>query len=148
MPNNAIYGQQSTLSQTDANLHINIEDFVQKYPDWQFPILKRWSSAIFKKAVTSHKYEWTERDLRPTKCKVASEAVASDATSMYVDTAGVFNTDDVLQKPSGEQVIVTAVSGGTLLTIKHWAGTAEAAAGRLTACHVFIIMAMREICAW
>lgn len=125
MPNNAIYGQQTTLSQTDNNLRINIEDFVAKYPDWQFPILKRWGSDIFKKAVTSHKYEWTERDSRPTKAKVASESVASDATSMYVDTAGVFNVDDVLQKPSGEQVIVTAVSGGTLLTIKHWAGTAE-----------------------
>lgn len=125
---NSIYGQQSTLSQTDANLHINIEDMVTKYPDWQFPLLKRWSSAIFKSEVKSHKYEWTERDLRPTKCKVASAAVAADATSMFVDTSGVFNVDDVLQKPEGEQVIVTAVSGGTKLTIKHWTGTPEAMA--------------------
>lgn len=125
MPN-TIYGRQSTLSQTDANLHINIEDMVTKYPDWQFPLLKRWSSDVFKAEVKSHKYEWTERDLRPTKAKVASATVASDATSFYVDTPGVFNVDDVLQKPSGEQVIVTSVSGGTLLTVKHWAGTAEA----------------------
>jgi len=120
-----IYGQKSTLSATDSALHINIEDAIGKYPDWQFPLLKRWDGKVFKSAVKSHKYEWTEKELRAIKALVASATVASDATSMYVDTAGVFNVDDVLQKPDGEQVIVTAVSGGTLLTIKHLAGTEE-----------------------
>jgi hypothetical protein len=122
---NAIYGQQSTLSASSERLHINIEDAIAKYPDWQFPLLKRWNSKPFKAEVKSHKYEWTERDLRPVVAKVASDEVASDATSFYVDTPGVFNVDDVLQKPSGEKVIVTAVSGGTLLTVEHWTGTAE-----------------------
>lgn len=125
MADNVFYGQKSTLSTPDATLHINIEDQIVKYPDWQFPILKRWNSTVFKAQVKSHKYEWTERDLRPSQAKVASATVASDATSFYVDTAGVFNVDDVLQKPDGETVIVTAVSGGTLLTVAHWAGTAE-----------------------
>lgn len=119
------YGQKSTISATDSALHINIEDTIGKYPDWQFPLLKRWSSKIFKADVKSHKYEWTERELRAIKAKVASATVASGATSFYVDTAGVFNVDDVLQKPDGEQVIVTAVSGGTLLTVKALAGTPE-----------------------
>lgn len=126
MSDNSIYGQKSTLSDTDSALHINIEDQIVKYPDWQFPLLKRWNSAVFKSEVKSHKYEWTEKELRPVTAKVASATVASDATSMYVDTSGVFNVDDALRKPSGEIVIVTAVAGGTLLTIKHWAGTAEA----------------------
>ena len=122
---NSIYGQKSTLSATDSALHINIEDQIVKYPDWQFPLLKRWSSKVFAKAVQSHKYEWTERELRPIKAKVASATVAADATTFYVDTSGVFNVDDVLQKPDGEIVIVTGVAGGTLLTIKAWTGTPE-----------------------
>ena len=119
------YGQKSTLSASDSALHISIEDAIGKYPDWQFPLLKRWDSKVFKAEVKSHKYEWTEKELRPIKAKVASATVASDATTFYVDTAGVFNVDDVLQKPDGEQVIVTAVAGGTLLTVQHLAGTAE-----------------------
>ena len=121
----SLYGQKSTFSATDSALHINIEDTIGKYPDWQFPLLKRWSSKIFKAEVKSHKYEWTEKQLRAVVAKVASATVASGATSFYVDTAGVFNKDDVLQKPDGEQVIVTAVSGGTLLTVKALAGTPE-----------------------
>lgn len=121
----SLYGQQSTISATDSALHINIEDTIGKYPDWQFPLLKRWSSKIFKADVKSHKYEWSERSLRPVVAKVASATVASDATTFYVDTAGVFNVDDVLQKPDGEQVIVTSVAGGTLLTIKALSGTPE-----------------------
>lgn len=120
-----IHGQKSTFSATDSALHINIEDTIGKYPDWQFPLLKRWSSKVFKADVKSHKYEWTEKELRKVVAKVASATVASNATSFYVDTAGVFNKDDVLQKPDGEQVIVTAVSGGTLLTVKPLAGTPE-----------------------
>ena len=121
----SLYGQKSTFSATDSALHINIEDTIGKYPDWQFPLLKRWSSKIFKAEVKSHKYEWTEKQLRAVVAKVASATVASSATSFHVDTAGVFNKDDVLQKPDGEQVIVTAVSGGTLLTVKALAGTPE-----------------------
>jgi len=119
------YGQKSTLSASNETLHINIEDTITKYPDWQFPILKRWNSKIFKATVKSHKYEWTEKEMRPVKALVASATVASDATSMYVDTAGVFNVDDIMLKPDGEQVIVTAVAGGTLLTIQALAGTPE-----------------------
>lgn len=122
----SLYGQQSTLGASDSNLRINIEDQIVKYPDWEFPILKRWGSDVFKKAVLSHKYEWSEREARPQKAKVASATVASDATSFYVDTAGVFNVDDVLRKPNGETVIVTSVSGGTLLGVKPWTGTPEA----------------------
>lgn len=119
------YGQQSTLSASSSALHINIEDQITKYPDWQFPLLKRWNSKIFKAEVKSHKYEWTEKELRPVTAKVASATVASGATQLYVDTAGVFNVDDVFQKPSGEQCVVTAIAGGTLVTFKHLSGTAE-----------------------
>ena len=122
----SLYGQQSTFSASDQDLRINIEDLVTKYPDWQFPILKRWSSKVFKSPVVSHKYEWKERDLRPVTAKVADATVASDATSFTVDTPGVFNVDDVLRKPNGELVIVTAVSGGVSLTVEHWSGTPEA----------------------
>lgn len=121
----AQYGQQSTLSANDNNLRINIEDTLGKYPDWQFPLLKRWSAANFKADVRSHKYEWTERDLRPVKALVDSATVASDGTVFDVDTPGVFNVDDVLQKPDGEQVIVIAVAGGVHLTVQAWAGTPE-----------------------
>jgi hypothetical protein len=128
MSDTSSYGQESTLGASAANLRINIEDQVVKYPDWQFPLLKRWNSSIFKKDVLSHKYEWSEREMRPQKAKVASATVADSATTFYVDTPGVFNVDDVLQKPDGEQVIVKAVAGGTLLTVEHWTGTAESMA--------------------
>jgi len=122
----SLYGQQSTFSANDKTLHINIEDLVGKYPDWQFPILKRWNSKVFQGQVKSHKYEWKERDLRPVTAKVADTTVASDATSFVVDTPGVFNVDDVLRKPSGQLVVVTAVSGGVNLTVEAWTGSAEA----------------------
>lgn len=121
----SLYGQKSTLSATDANLRINIEDQITKYPDWEFPILKRWSSNVLKSEVKSHEYRWEERENRPQMAEVASATVASGATTFYVDTAGVFNVDDVLQKPDGEQVIVKAVAGGTLLTVEAWSGTPE-----------------------
>lgn len=125
MDNNSIYGQKSTFTASEANLRLNIEDQITKYPDWQFPILKRWGSSVFNKPVKSHKYEWSEREMRPVKAKVASATVAADATEFYVDTPGVFNVDDVLEKPDGEKVIVTKVSGGTLLTVRSWTGTPE-----------------------
>lgn len=123
---NSYYGQKSTFSASDLNLRINIEDQIVKYPDFELPILKRWNSKVFKKPVLSHKYEWTEREARPVTAKVASASVGANDTQFYVDTAGVFNVDDVLEKPNGQQVIVTAVSGGTLLTVKPWTGTPEA----------------------
>lgn len=124
MPVNSIYGQQSTLSASDENLRINIEDTIKSYPDWMFPILKRWNGSNFGKEVRSHKYEWSERDLRPTKTTVASETVADSDTQFYVQQPGVFNVDDVLMAPDGEQMIVTAVAGGTLLTVvRGWGGS-------------------------
>lgn len=125
---NSFYGQKSTLSASDQNLRINIEDQIVKYPDWQFPILKRWNSSVFAKAVKSHKYEWTEREMRPVVAKVASASVDANATTFYVDKPGVFNVDDVLEKPNGEKVIITQVAGGTLLTVKPWTGTPESMA--------------------
>ena len=122
---NSIYGQKSTLSASDSALHVNIEDQIVKYADWQFPLLKRWNGKVFNNNIVSHKYEWTERQLRPITAKVASATVAADATTFYVDAAGVFNVDDVLMKPDGEIVIVTAIAGGTLLTVRAWTGTPE-----------------------
>lgn len=125
----AQYGQRSTLSANDQDLRINIEDMIHDYPDWQFPILKRLDSKVFTDEVKSHKYEWSLRDLRPTKAKVASASVANNDTQFYVDTPGVFNKDDVILMPDGvEQAVVTAVSGGTLVTVQRgWAGTAGTA---------------------
>lgn len=123
----APYGRQTTFDATDQTLHINIQDLVGKYPDWQFPILKRWNGNVFQGQVKSHKYEWKERDLRPLTAKITASALAG-ATTLFVDVAGVFNVDDVLRKPSGELVIVTAIGGtGNLtLTVTPWTGTPEA----------------------
>ena len=124
MAPNSLYGQQSTFSGTESNLRINIEDMIVKYPDWQFPILKRWDSKVFKNAVKSHKYEWTERELRPVKTTVASATVADSDTTFYVTDPGVFNVDDVLRAPDGELMIVTQIAGGTLLTVERgWGST-------------------------
>jgi hypothetical protein len=115
----ATYGQKSSFTATDANLHINIEDLVVKYPDYKFPALKRLSGKVFKKEILSHKYEWTERDLRPILALVVSE-VGKSAVSVTVDTAGVFNYHDVVEnKRTGERMLVTAVSGGINLTVER-----------------------------
>lgn len=120
----SLYGQQSTFSGSESNLRLNIEETIVKYPDWQFPILKRWDSKVFKSAVKSHKYEWSERDLRPVKTTVASASVADSDTTFYVADSAVFNVDDVLKAPAGEMMIVTAVAGGTLLTVERgWGDT-------------------------
>ena len=68
-----VYGQKSTFTATDANLRINIEDLVTKYPDYKFPALKRLSGKVFKKEIHSTKYERTERDSRPISALVVSE---------------------------------------------------------------------------
>ena len=124
-----VYGQLSTLSANDATLRIGSADLVKKYPDWQFPLLKRWGGKVFDDLnvkVQSHKVSWDERQLRPVKTEIASATVAADATEFYVKDAGVFNVDDKLRvQSSGEIMIVLAVSGGTLLKVKRaWTGTA------------------------
>lgn len=116
----SIYGQKSSFSATDANLRINIEDLITRYPDYKFPILKRLNSNIFKKDVLSHKYEWSEQDLRPVKALVVNQ-IAAGGASVAVDTEGVFKADDVVMNPrTGEKLLVTAQTGaGTLLTIER-----------------------------
>lgn len=128
----AQYGQKSTLTASDADLRIAIEDTIQKYPDWQFPLLKRWGGGVFKNAVTSHKYEWRERELRPVKTTIASATVTDSATTFYVADAGVFNVDDKIRvQDSGEIMIVKSVSGGTLVEVegRGWGGTTASAMG-------------------
>jgi hypothetical protein len=115
----SVYGQKSTFTATDANLRINIEDLVVKYPDYKFPALKRLSGKVFKKEVLSHKYEWTERDLRPISALVLSE-VGQSAVSVTVDAAGVFNLHDIVEnKRTGERMLVNSVSGGVNLSIER-----------------------------
>ncbi len=125
----AKYGQKSTLSASESNLRISIESEIVKYPDWQFPLLKRLNGKVFKKPVVSHEYRWTERELRPVETTVASATVTDTATQFYVKDAGVFNVDDKLRvKKSGEIMIVDSVSGGTFITVKRgWGGTTKAA---------------------
>lgn len=125
----ASYGQQSSLAATDANLRINIEDLVAKYPDFMFPALKRLNGKIFTKEVLSHKYEWTERDHRALKAKLVNATLTDSATAAIVDTAGVFNKDDiVLNKRTSERLLVSAVAGGVNLTFERgFQGTTAAA---------------------
>lgn len=107
-----VYGQKSSFSATDANLRINIEDLIEKYDDFKFPALKRLGAGIFKKDVLSHKYEWSERDLRPIKAGVTNQVTAA-ATAIAVETPGVFNVNDVALNPrTGEKLLVTSVEGG------------------------------------
>lgn len=114
-----VIGQKSTHSATDANLHISIEDLVVKYPDYKFPALKRLSGKVFKKEILSHKYEWTERDLRPILSTVVNQ-VSQSAVSVTVLDAGVFNEHDVVEnRRTGERLRVTAVAGGVLLTVER-----------------------------
>lgn len=123
MPAN--YGQGSTFEHSDKALYLNIEKEVKKYPSPRIELLKRLGS--FDQPVNSHKIEWSLRDNRPVKAKVVIGGNDS-ATQITVDTAGVFNVDDILRKPDGEQMVVEAVSGGTQITFRHLAGTPEAVA--------------------
>jgi hypothetical protein len=122
----AQYGQRSTLSASELDLHINIEDMIAKYPDPRIELLKRLSGKNFKAEVKSHKYEWSVRDNRPIKARVVNLTVASGATSMIVDTAGVFNVDDTFRKPSGEICVVTAIDGGVNVSFRTLSGTPAA----------------------
>lgn len=115
----AIYGQKSSFSATDSNLRINIEDLIKKYPDYKFPVLKRWNSNVFKKDVLSHKYEWSDRQLRPVKAGVVNQ-VTSVAAAIAVDKAGVFNVNDVAYNPrTGEKLLVLSTQGGTLVNVER-----------------------------
>jgi hypothetical protein len=124
----ALYGQKSTLTASEAQIAIAMEDQIEKFPDRRIELIKRWNGKNFKAEVTSHKYEWSLRDNRPIKAGVVNLTVASGATAMIVDTAGVFNKDDVFRKPSGELCVVTSVTGGTNVSFRHVAGTPEALA--------------------
>lgn len=108
----AIYGQQSNFSVTDGRLRLNIEDLVTKYPSYKFPLLKRWGSKAFKNEVISHKYEWSNRDLRPMKALLVNATVSATATTFIVDTPAVFNVDDVMENTrTGERMHVRATMG-------------------------------------
>lgn len=120
MPTN--YGQGSTFSATDKELYLNIEKEIKKYPSARIELVKRIGS--FKQPVKSHKIEWSLKDNRPVKSTAAVKR-ESGATTLIVADSGVFNVDDLVGFPEGEQVIVTAVSGGTQLTIREWTGTPE-----------------------
>lgn len=116
------YGQGSTFQATDKELYLNIEKQIQKYPNPRIELLKRIGG--FDQEVKSNKIEWSLKDNRPVKTTMAVQA-ADDATTLIVTDPGVFNVDDLLLKPNGQQVKVTAVSGGTQLTVTPWTGTPE-----------------------
>lgn len=122
MNGNVNYGQGSTFEASDKELYLSIEKEIKKFPSPRIELLKRIGG--FDQEVLSHKIEWSLKDNRPVKSVMAVEAEAN-ATTMIVATPGVFNVDDLIQKPNGEQLVVEAVSGGTQLTVRHWAGTAE-----------------------
>lgn len=109
----AIYGQQSNFTASDGRLHMNIEDLVGKYPTYKFPLLKRWSGSAFKNEVVSHKYEWSNRDLRPVKAVLVNATIDTAVTALIVDTPAVFNKDDIMENlRTGERMHVRATQGG------------------------------------
>lgn len=118
------YGQGSTFTATDKELYLNIEKEIKKYPSPRIELVKRIGG--FSQAVNSHKIEWSLKDNRPVKSTMAVLR-ASGATTMIVTDPGVFNVDDLIQTEAGEQLVVEAVSGGTQLTVRAWAGTPAAA---------------------
>lgn len=121
---NAKYGQGSTYDASDKNLYLNIEKEIKKYPSPRMELVKRIGS--FDQEVLSHKIEWSLRDNRPVKSTMAVER-APGGTTMIVADPGVFNVDDLVEIISAdgatrEHLVVEAVSGGTELTVRHWAG--------------------------
>lgn len=118
----ANYGQGSTFNSTDPQLYLNIEKEVNKYPSPRIELLKRIGG--FDQPINSHKIEWSRRDNRPVKALVVNGA-ATTGTQITVDTPGVFNVDDILEKPNGQQMVVESVSGGTLIVFRALYGTAE-----------------------
>lgn len=125
----ANYGQGSTFQATDKALYLSIEKEIQKYPSPRIELLKRIGG--FEQAVNSHKIEWSRRDNRPVKALVVN-GTSTSGTVITVDTAGVFNVDDILEKPSGQQMVVESVNGGTQITFRALSGTAELLAGGMT----------------
>lgn len=118
----ANYGQGSTFQATDKALYLNIEKEIKKYPDARIELVKRIGG--FSQEVRSSKIEWSLKDNRPVKALAAVES-APGSTTLIVDTPGVFNVDDLIEIVVGatrEQKVVEAVSGGTQLTVRHWAG--------------------------
>lgn len=120
------YGQGSTFEASDKALYLSIEKEIKKYPNARIELLKRIGS--FDQAVNSHKIEWSRRDNRPVKALVV-EGAASGGTVITVDTPGVFNVDDILEKPNGQQMVVESVSGGVQITFRALSGSAEAVSG-------------------
>lgn len=125
----ANYGQGSTFQATDKALYLSIEKEIQKYPSPRIELLKRIGG--FEQAVNSHKIEWSRRDNRPVKALVVN-GTSTSGTVITVDTAGVFNVDDILEKPNGQQMVVESVNGGTQITFRALSGTAELLAGGMT----------------
>lgn len=121
MNNNSVkYGQGSTFDASDKNLYLNIEKEIIKYPNPRMELVKRIGG--FDQKVQSHKIEWSRKDNRGVK-STAAVARNSGGTTLIVNDAGVFNVDDLIQGPNGQQLKVTAVSGGTQLTVEYWEGT-------------------------
>lgn len=122
----ANYGQGSTFEANDKQLYLNIEKEIMKYPSPRIELLKRIGS--FSQPVNSHKIEWSRRDNRPVKALVVN-GTGTTGTVITVDTPGVFNVDDILEKPNGQQMVVEAVGGGVQITFRALAGTPEAVSG-------------------
>lgn len=120
------YGQGSTFEAGDKQLYLSIEKEIKKYPSPRIELLKRIGG--FDQAVTSHKIEWSRRDNRPVKALVV-EGASAGGTTITVDTPGVFNVDDILEKPNGQQMVVESVSGGVQIVFRALSGTAEAVSG-------------------
>lgn len=119
------YGQGQTLDAKNRDLYLNIEKEIVKYPSPRIELLKRIGG--FAQTVQSHKIEWSIRDNRPVKALAAVQR-NTGGTQLIVDTAGVFNVDDLIEyHPDGSntrtQMVVEAVSGGTQLQVRFWAGT-------------------------
>lgn len=115
-------GQRSTLGARDLDLHINIEDTIEKYPNYRKELIKRLSGKNFSKPVKSHKYEWGVRDNRKLQTTV-NVGGNSSITVMVVNDPGVFNVDDVFQDDAGSQYIVESVGGGVNVTFRHLTGS-------------------------
>lgn len=117
------YGQRSTMGASDADLHISIEDQITKFPKMRRELLSRWDSKNFKKAVTSHKYEWSTRENRKLETTI-SNGTSSSGTVITVAEPGVFNVDDVFMMEScpGARFYVTSVAGGIEVTFRKLPG--------------------------
>jgi hypothetical protein len=113
----------------DADLHINIEDQIVKYPDPRRELLKRLNGKNFKSEVKSHKYEWTTRDNRPIKTTLALPMNGTTSTQINVVDPGVLNKDDIFRDANGVQFVVESVSGGVVVNFRKLSGTQTALAG-------------------